>query len=791
MDEQEFQNAVSTTSEWESGHISMTLEDIRSWLSQLREDNPEERNLASKLYGLMARDRFFEKHRFDPLVKSWLQKGQSLSADEPVLKKLSSVYQLFTIRDTVFTHALPSIRETDQSSARKKAVEQLKHAAEQEIQNLKEVMEWIDDPDEYVEEAAQAYDIDLSAVRRLLDEGSSAYVQLKEAAQGYLDTVSGSFYPPEQVKKMQSSLNELTGCSRRWQEMMNHESLSSRKEDDPLAALNQVIGMERVKQRVHRLYHYLEYQRIRKEKGYTLHDERSLHIILTGNPGTGKTMLAHLLAAIYKRLGLLQQNEVLEADRSHLVGAYVGQTEEKTMNLVKEAVGGVLFIDEAYSLKRDGMDSNDFGQTAIDTLLTAMTNSEYAGTFAVIMAGYPEEMRQFLRANPGLRSRFPETNHIHLPDYSMDELIRIAEQTAFDNDFVIREDGRQELQKRIENVQVDESFGNARSVKDIIMDAIFQKGASIGHTSSDSIDDFAILTGSDVKDPVLEERHEKEEQPMERLDELIGLEDVKQEIKKLAAFIQVQNQRRQKNLPAAPIQLHTVFHGPPGTGKTTVAGIYAGILRELGLLKRGHLIVAGRSDLVAEYTGQTAVKTKRKVQEALGGVLFIDEAYALGGAAKTDFGREALDTLVEEMTKHEDNLVVILSGYPGPMEELFQLNPGLESRFKKTFYFPSFPPEDLLRITAEYCRKYGYILEEEAQQKLAAMYNEIDTSGNARLAEDVSEEMFQQQALRISEEPVDSEHILRLLTVDDAAAAWHDKQLEKRGEDNERNSYGH
>ncbi|SFL74422.1 AAA family ATPase [Salibacterium qingdaonense] len=776
MDEKEFQQAVSAAEDWEAGRISMSLEDTQGWLEQLREDNQEERKLASKFYGLMARDRFSQYHRFDPLVKSWIQKGETLFSNEPVLQRLSRVQQLFTMKDAVFTYPLPSIRETDQSSARKKAAEQLKHAANHEIENLKVVKEWVDYPDDYLEKTALAYDVDLSALRDLLEEAFSGYHQLKEAAEEYLHTVSGSFYSPEQVKKMKSVLNELMDYSRRWQELINHESLSSRAEEDPLTTLDQVIGMESVKHRVHRLYHYLQYQRIRKEKGYNLHDERSLHMILTGNPGTGKTMLAHLLAAIYKRLGLLQRSEVLEADRSHLVGAYVGQTEEKTMNLVKEAVGGVLFIDEAYSLKRDGMGSNDFGQTAIDTLITAMTSSEYAGTFAVIMAGYPDEMRQFLRANPGLRSRFPETNHIYLPDYSMDELIRIAEQTALDNDFVLREDGIQELQKRIENVQVDESFGNARSVKDIIMDAIFQKGASVGRTSNGSIDDFAILTGDDVKDPVLEERNEKEEQPMEQLDELIGLEDVKQEMKKLAAFIQVQNQRRQKNLPAAPIQLHTVFRGPPGTGKTTVASIYAGILRELGLLKRGHLIIAGRSDLVAEYTGQTAMKTKRKVREALGGVLFIDEAYALGGTAKTDFGREALDTLVEEMTKHEENLVVILSGYPAPMEELFQLNPGLESRFKKSFYFPSFPPEDLLRITTQYCSRYGYILDEKAQQKLAAMYNEVDTSGNARMAEDVSEELFQQQALRISEEQADTERKLRLLTVDDVDAAWDNKQ---------------
>ncbi|MGY4689931.1 AAA family ATPase [Salibacterium sp. K-3] len=790
MNKETYQTALTKTAEWETGKDSVSLETARAWLDALSVENSQERKLAAKLYGLMARERFSQHHRFDPLVKTWMQKGEALSSDEPVLLQLSRVQFLYHMKDQAFTRRLPSIRETDQSSARKKAAEQLRYTARQEIEDLREIKGWIDEPDENLESAADVYNVDLQAVRRLVDEGLSAYHDLAYAAEEYLNTVSGTFYSPEQVKRMKTVLADLSDCFEQWQEVMDNAGLSFQKEEDPLAALQEVIGMQSVKKRVHRLYHYLQYQEIRKQKGYRLHDERSLHMILTGNPGTGKTMLAHLLAKIYQKLGLLQHSEVLEADRSHLVGAYVGQTEEKTMNLVKEAVGGILFIDEAYSLKRDGMGANDFGQTAVDTLITAMTSSEYAGTFAVIMAGYPDEMRQFLRSNPGLRSRFPESNHIHLPDYSMEELVRIAEQTALDNDFVIQEDALKELRKRIEKIRVDESFGNARSVKNIVMDAVFQKGAAVGNESYGELEDYAFLTESDVKDPVLEERQDEDRSPMERLDNLIGLDEVKQEIKKLTAYIYVQKQRRQKGLPTAPVQLHTVFSGPPGTGKTTVARIYADILRELELLKRGHFIVAGRSDLVAEYTGQTAVKTKQKVREALGGVLFIDEAYALGGYAKTDFGREALDTLVEEMTKQEENLVVILSGYQGPMEELFQMNPGLDSRFKKMFTFPPFSPEDLVRITVEYCRRYGYILDDEAGQKLGAMYEEMDTSGNARFAEDVSEEMFQQQALRLAEEPPSSEKELRYLTVGDVDAAWLYKQSERRNERHDRSGYG-
>ena len=168
------------------------------------------------------------------------------------------------------------------------------------------------------------------------------------------------------------------------------------------------------------------------------------------------------------------------------------------------------------------------------------------------------------------------------------------------------------------------------------------------------------------------------------------------------SFVKMQQFRRNNGFPAVPIQLHAVFSGNPGTGKTTVAKIYAELLKECGILKRGHLIVTSRADFVASYVGQTAAKTKKKIKEALGGVLFIDEAYSLLGQAG-DFGKEAIDTLVDEMTKYNENLVVILAGYPNEMEALLNSNPGLHSRFKKFFHFPDYRMEELITIYGILC----------------------------------------------------------------------------------------
>ncbi|MFB4164185.1 AAA family ATPase [Alteribacillus sp. JSM 102045] len=764
---------------WENQMNYFSIKEAKHLLEQADIEQEHETFIAAKIYGLLARDRYNKRFRFDPMVKNWIVSGLELNEYEPVLLKLSALENLSNIKETVFSLPLTSMRETDQSSARKKAAGQLNDIAEKELHSLYETKEYLHSNSQTLQDTLEE-SFELHNLEDFIDQGIDLYTNLHNATNEYLRTASGSFYSPEQVKIIKNTVSDLSVLKKQWHDFLERTGAHPPSEQDPLDELHQMIGLSNVKNRVHRLYHYLQYQKLRKEKGYHLSDERSLHMILTGNPGTGKTMLARLLAKIYHQLGLLQRDEVLEADRSQLVGGYVGQTEEKTMNRVKEAVGGVLFIDEAYSLKREGMSGNDFGQTAVDTLVSAMTSGEYAGTFAVILAGYPEEMRQFLRSNPGLRSRFPESNHIHLPDYSADELIEIAEKVALDNDFVISEEGKKELEKRIEKEQVDETFGNARTVKNIILDAIFQKGARIGDTSSLKMDDFALLTAEDMKDPSLTEKTEEGEPPLEQLDSLIGIKDVKQEMKKLASFIHVQNERRKAGIPAAPIQLHTVFTGPPGTGKTTVANLYANILKEMGLLKRGHTIVCGRSDLVAEYTGQTAAKTRRKIREALGGVLFIDEAYALVSAGRGDFGREALDTLVEEMTKHDENLVVILSGYPGPMEQLFQTNPGLQSRFKKSFYFPSFEPEELASITDHYIRSYGYHFEQGTEDYLTDIYKTMDTSGNARFAEDMAEELFQQQAFRVMglDEPnIDD---LRLLLKKDIKAAYVYKQSERR-----------
>ncbi|MEH6955749.1 AAA family ATPase [Neobacillus drentensis] len=216
-----------------------------------------------------------------------------------------------------------------------------------------------------------------------------------------------------------------------------------------------------------------------------------------------------------------------------------------------------------------------------------------------------------------------------------------------------------------------------------------------------------------------------------------------------------------------------MFTGNPGTGKTTVAKVYAELLKECGILKRGHLIVASRADFVAGYVGQTAAKTKKKIKEALGGVLFIDEAYSLFSSTTGDFGKEVIDTIVDEMTKHNENLVVVLAGYPHEMDLLLESNPGLRSRFKKFFLFPDYTPEELLEIMVVYAESFQYQLTEEAKALLLQNMNEESYKGNGRFATNLVDEMIQAQASRLMDSEED-EHLFEkslLLEVEDVLMA--------------------
>jgi SpoVK/Ycf46/Vps4 family AAA+-type ATPase len=490
-----------------------------------------------------------------------------------------------------------------------------------------------------------------------------------------------------------------------------------------LAELDAMIGLAGVKREIRKLTNLQKVAEQRRLAGLPPGPAIGRHMVFAGPPGTGKTTVARLYGGILAALGVVEQGQVVEVSRADLVSENVGGTALKTSEAFGRARGGVLFIDEAYTLSR-AASGTDFGQEAIDTLVKLM--EDHRDEVVVIAAGYSAEMREFLAANPGLKSRISRT--VEFENYSPAELVQITAAQAEKDGYRLADDARAAVLEHFTSVKRDATFGNGRAARRVFEAAVerqAQRFADLEELPSGEELSLLLAEDLDVETGLAARFGEARDAGqvravLDRLAAMTGLEDVKREIGDLLDLLASARRRRAAGLEAEPFTGHLIFAGPPGTGKTTVARLYGELLTALGVLAQGQVVEAARVDLVGQYVGQTAQKTAEVFQRSRGGVLFIDEAYTLSRPAGTghDFGQEAIDTLVKLMEDHRDEVIVIAAGYTAEMDGFLATNPGLASRFARTLTFRPYDVDGLVSIFLGKAKSADYRVPEPTRQAL-------------------------------------------------------------------------
>lgn len=531
-----------------------------------------------------------------------------------------------------------------------------------------------------------------------------------------------------------------------------------------LKALDAMVGLTTIKKSLHDMVRILQFNAEAAEFGFEqLTPSFASHTVLYGNPGTGKTTFATLLAKLYKELGLLEKGHVVHVNREQLVGSYIGQTAPKTQKKINEAMGGVLFIDEAYALT-NRHSAKDFGPEAIEVILEAM--EQHHGKFIVIAAGYPKEMQHFLKSNPGFESRF--TQFFHFEDYTPEEMLHIAEQMLQQQQRVLNEEAKQALSKEFIRLwrKKDRYFANARTVRQVVTNIInAQKLRCLdmdrAHWTTEILatitedDVVAVITKEQAQRFTVPIQEELLQQALHELHALVGLENVKQSLTKL---IDLTRYYRDEQKKVDQLTTNFVLTGNPGTGKTVVARIIAKIYEALGIVERGELVEVTRDMLVGPHVGDMERLTQQYVERARHGVLFIDEAYQLTQYGPGDVGKRVIDTLLTYLEAYRDEMVVIVAGYPTKMTQFIQQNEGLERRFHDWLHFPDYSPEQLLEIAQHMAQEAGYTYSEQALRALSfylmnAYEYRDETFGNAGLVRTVVQKAIQNVDYRVSKKP--------------------------------------
>lgn len=489
--------------------------------------------------------------------------------------------------------------------------------------------------------------------------------------------------------------------------------------EEILSMLDSLIGMESVKKAIRELCQTIQNNLRRKKLGIAVENPK-IHIVLTGNPGTGKTTVARILGKLFHAMKLLPSDNVLETSGLDLTAGFVGQTKDKVNDLCDKAMGGVLFVDEAYYLAGTDGSANSYGSEAVGTLLKRMEDDR--GKFVIIAAGYKNEMQNFLRMNPGLDSRFE--HKIHIDDYSADELFKILLLNVKKAQFILDEEAEKTAKIAVEDLcrNKDKDFANARAVRNLFGEIKIRMDSRLSNVAAESLTKELLTTIKAEDIPHKEKKELTPESVFAELNELIGMEKVKTAVRELYNTIKINREMEKIGQKPKKPEIHIALTGNPGTGKTTVARILGKLFCSMGLLSSDKVIETDRSKIVAKFVGHTAQNVQRLCDDATGGILFIDEVYTL---ATDDFGREASDTLMKRMEDDRGKFIVVVAGYENKMHEWMNTNEGLSSRFTHHIHIEDYNPGELYDLFCLFAKKEGLVLTENAQHRCSQIINSI------------------------------------------------------------------
>ena len=531
--------------------------------------------------------------------------------------------------------------------------------------------------------------------------------------------------------------------------------------DSAYEKLKNLIGLATVKEQVDHIIAADIVEKERKKRRGSAYRPGTMHMIFAGDPGTAKTTVARLFAGIAKEKGILKSGAFVECGGMDLNGL---GCEEAIREAFTGAQGGVLFIDEAYSMNSD---------LAVTCLIQEMESRREE--VIVILAGYSERMRRFMEINEGLKSRIPYW--IDFPDYSVEELSAIFAMMTKDRGFAVTEEALQGARGIFEKASRMDNFGNGRYVRNLIERAVQNQSIRLltARENAEKIGEkeLFLLTGPDItglEEGLQEEREAGSAQ--KELDEMIGLASVKEVIRKAVTGFKLKKLCMDRGIRKENPSLHMVFTGNPGTAKTTVARLFAEILKDEKILPSGRFVEVGRADLVGDHVGATAPLVRKRFREAQGGVLFIDEAYSLCDGYENSFGDEAINTIVQEMENHRDNVAVIFAGYSEQMRRFLDRNPGMSSRIAFHVEFEDYSVSELCDITGLMLAEKQMKITDAAMEKLRHIYEtarENSDFGNGRFVRKMLEEAEMNLAVRVqqTDESLLTEEVLTTIEASD------------------------